>query len=136
MKEGKVVEQGSHDELLQWNSEYTDLIKSFGKRQEESISKEIPESLKKRNLSSALSISESIIDITTQADRESDDEGVTRVDGLKSEFNYRSYVDGERGWWRSAIVCVLSFLYSLPIAAAPLVFTYIAQVTPEYNSMQ
>ncbi|XP_015127740.1 multidrug resistance-associated protein 9 [Diachasma alloeum] len=127
MKEGKIVEQGSHDELLQWNSEYTDLIKTFGRRQEGTINKDAAESVRGKHLSNGPSISDSILDISTQVERDSDEEGGTRMDRLKSELKYKAYINGNRGWWHGAIVCTLSLLYSIPIAAAPLVFTYIAQ---------
>lgn len=32
MREGKIVEQGTHEELLQWNSEYTLLLDSYMKK--------------------------------------------------------------------------------------------------------
>ncbi|XP_063982837.1 ATP-binding cassette sub-family C member 5-like isoform X2 [Diachasmimorpha longicaudata] len=127
MKEGKIVEQGSHDELLQWNSEYTDLIKTFGRRQDGVIRKEPSETVRRRHSSLQPSLSDSILDISTQIDRDSDEDGNTRMDRLRSELKYKDYINGDRGWWHGAIVCALSLLYSIPIAAAPLVFTYIAQ---------
>ncbi|XP_011301342.1 multidrug resistance-associated protein 9 isoform X2 [Fopius arisanus] len=125
MKGGKIIEQGTHNELLQWNSEYTDLIKSFSRRQEGAVTREVVEPVRKKHLSIGPSISGSILDIATQMEGDSDEGGVH--DRLKSEVKYKAYINGDRRWWHGAIVCTLSLLYSVPIAAAPLVFTYIAQ---------
>lgn len=126
MQDGKIVDQGAHNDLLQNNKSYVDLLKSLEKKNGEK-SKELLLNMTKNNLTTT-GPSASILDLINREDRDETDLLYKHSTyGIRPQIDYRPY-NNDNGKCLSEIVCVMSIIYSIVIAAAPLIFFYIAQV--------
>ncbi|XP_057332166.1 ATP-binding cassette sub-family C member 11-like isoform X1 [Microplitis mediator] len=126
MKNGKVVEHGKHEELCQWNKEYDELTKSFDKKFRDNSRQLLVDSgIKSKGLSSATAAAISSSDLNLKLSRgETDFDETTRgIYGVRA-IDYRA-----GGKCLGEFVCAMALLYSIPIAASPLIFFYISQKT-------
>lgn len=125
MKNGKVVEHGTHEELCQWNKEYDELTKSFGKKFRDNSRQLLVDSgIKNKGLSlaTAAAISSSDLNLKLSREEKDFDETTKGIYGIRA-IDYRA-----GGKCLSEFVCAMALLYSIPIAASPLIFFYISQV--------
>ncbi|XP_043289831.1 ATP-binding cassette sub-family C member 12-like isoform X2 [Venturia canescens] len=145
MKEGTIVEQGTHEELLQWNGEYTNLLDSYMKKYKKKYCKsgdQINTSMSQllttpgpRGMLSSTSTAascgleadEEMITIDTNEDLEAPTKDSVYEEGLQIRENF--YIRTAAGSYLGVLTIIVSTLFSFPIAASPLVFIYVGQKT-------
>ncbi|KAK0082416.1 hypothetical protein PV325_010425 [Microctonus aethiopoides] len=127
MKAGKIIEEGKHDELIEMNKDYADLIDSLKIKRRQSTRELLLESTKKKSSITSCT-SGSILDMINKDERESEIPSSHSKYGIGPQVDYRPY-NNDAGECLSKFVCGISLLYSIPIAIAPLIFFYIIQKT-------
>lgn len=126
MKAGKIIEEGKHDELIEMNKDYADLIDSLKIKRRQST-RELLLELTKKKSSITSCTSGSILDMINKDERESEIPSSHSKYGIGPQVDYRPY-NNDAGECLSKFVCCISLLYSIPIAISPLIFFYIIQV--------
>ncbi|CAD6213841.1 GSCOCG00011090001-RA-CDS [Cotesia congregata] len=124
MKNGKIVEHGKHEDLCQWNKEYDELIKSFDKKyrgNSQLLVDSTTNTIKSKRLTST-AVSSSNINLIFNREE-------TEFDITKGVYGVQAIDYRVGGKYLSEFVCAMALLYSIPIAASPLIFFYISQET-------
>ncbi|XP_015584706.1 multidrug resistance-associated protein 9 isoform X2 [Cephus cinctus] len=151
MREGRIVEQGTHEELLQWNSEYTQLINFCMKKYQRKYYREGEQiSTSSTQLLMAAVPRGVLTSISTNASLDSVLDDIDDSDLLQHEHDtdfpikyckengkpliqYGIYVKYANGYCLNIFICLLAIFYTFLIAVAPLCFTYVAQKTIKDN---
>ncbi|XP_046423906.1 ATP-binding cassette sub-family C member 12-like isoform X1 [Neodiprion fabricii] len=150
MREGRIVEQGSHEELIRWDSEYIRLIRSYMKKYQrryyrdgEPISPSSAQLLMIATPRGVLSSSSTNASLDSMLDEE---DSAPLKHELNSEFpvkfstdakkpvvEYGLYVKNSGGWFKAIFICTISMFCAFIIAVGPLAFAYIAERTIDDN---
>ncbi|XP_012284060.1 multidrug resistance-associated protein 9 isoform X2 [Orussus abietinus] len=140
MREGKIVEQGNHEELLQWNSEYTQIINLYAKRYQQKYSKEQISSSTQlvfggapRAVLRSTSTTTSFNSFPDDGDNSLSSKQRLNFDLLPIEYSSQSpidyciYVKHVGSWFVTVFICLIALCYSFSIAISPLFFIYIVK---------
>ncbi|XP_034940378.1 multidrug resistance-associated protein 9-like isoform X2 [Chelonus insularis] len=128
MKQGKIVDQGKHDDLRQWNKEYEDLVNSFEKKYQEIPKTPVKNIIRMKSFINSGASTHNLGSISHVDKDPENSVGTSMYWGIAPRIDCRPYKN-DKGKCLSEFVCGLSLFYSIPIAAAPLIFFYIAQKT-------
>ncbi|OXU29329.1 hypothetical protein TSAR_006531 [Trichomalopsis sarcophagae] len=146
MQEGKIVESGSHEELLQSNSQYARLAESQARSRYKKLSKsgDLPSSSPSvvQTPTTPKDFLSSLAASSYDSVHNNDEDG--RPLYGRSNFDYpilRSFSEGRPktgvgvylkytgGWSIGILLCVLSALYAFAIAIAPVCIVHVGQKT-------
>ncbi|XP_048504960.1 ATP-binding cassette sub-family C member 12-like isoform X2 [Athalia rosae] len=148
MREGRIVEQGTHEDLIRWDSEYTRLIRSYMQKYQrkyyrdgEPISQSSVQLSMTATPRGVLSSSSTNASLDSVLDDVEEDLAPLKHE-IYSEFpvkfatnaskpvvEYGIYVRHAGGWCMTIAICIVAMLCAFFIAITPLIFTYIAQRT-------